>query len=238
MERAWEGGVILALRLWWCVLLAGLAGGAEPPRSPARQTISLNGQWFFQTNGAPAAQWKSVPVPSYWESHEGTNFDGIGWYWRAVEPLALPPGRRALLHFQAAATEAEVWWNGQRLGAHLGGWTPFRFEVTPRAPAEGAGMNEIRVWLDEKVGHNTQGFLPVLQPHFGGLWQDVELLVVPGAYIDDLRVRAAGKWLLGRLLAHLANGPAPKHALSPGQWARLKRRLGAVEPASEGDILK
>jgi hypothetical protein len=25
------------------------------------------------------------------------------------------------------------------------------------------------VRLDEKVGHNTQGFLPVVEPHFGGL---------------------------------------------------------------------
>jgi hypothetical protein len=181
-----------ALRLWQCVLLLCLPAGAEPPPSPARQTISLNGQWLFQTNGAPAAQWKTVTVPSYWESHEGTNFEGIGWYRRAVAPLPLPPGRRALLHFQAAATAAEVWWNGQRLGAHLGGWTPFRFEVAPRGQANGGSTNEILVRLDEKVGHSTQGFLPVLQPHFGGLWQDARLLVVPDTYIDDLRVRATG----------------------------------------------
>jgi len=52
------------------------------------------------------------------------------------------------------------------------------------------------------------------------------------------RTNAAGKWLLGRLLAHLANGPVPTHALSPHQWARLKQRLSVAEPASEGDILK
>ena len=36
-----------------------------------------------------------------------------------------------------AATEAEVWWDGELLGSHLGGWTPFRFDVTElvrRAP--------------------------------------------------------------------------------------------------------
>ncbi|HWH71142.1 MAG TPA: hypothetical protein VNT26_17275 [Candidatus Sulfotelmatobacter sp.] len=185
-----------------CLSLAGLLGAAEP--ASVRQTISLNGTWQFQresaqktarTNSpAPAPEpWKRVTVPSSFQEHEGTNFHGIGWYRRSIEPLPVPPGKRVLLQFQAAATEAEVWWNGQRLGAHLGGWTPFRFDITELLRQAPAGQKqELRVRLDEKVGHNTQGFLPIIAPHFGGLWQDVSLLIVPETYVEDLQVLAVG----------------------------------------------
>ncbi len=169
------------------------AVGAEPPSASARQILSLDGDWLFQRDGAKAEDWKTVPVPSSFEQHEGPEFDGVGWYRRAVPPFALPAGKRVLVHFQAAATEAEVWWNGERLGTHLGGWTPFRFDITELVRAAPSDRpHELRVRLDEKVGHNTQGFLPVIAPHFGGLWQNVQLLVVPKTYCDDLRVLAIG----------------------------------------------
>ena len=174
--------------------LTPFAFSAAPTAPPARQTISLNGDWLFQRDGAKAEEWKSVPVPSSFEQHEGAEFNGAGWYRRNVPPLPLPAGKRVLLHFQAAATEAEVWWNGEKLGTHLGGWTPFRFDVTELARKASAGQpQEVRVRLDEKVGHNTQGFLPIIAPHFGGLWQDVQLLVVPETYGDELRLLAVGE---------------------------------------------
>lgn len=173
---------------------------AERSAAPARQTIPLNGEWSFQREGAPADEWKTVQVPSSFQSHEGTNFHGVGIYRKMVEPFELPRGKRALLEFRAAATEAQVWWNGQKLGTHLGGWTPFRFDVTDlvrKAPAN--KPHEIRVRLDEKVGHNTQGFLPIIAPHFGGLWQDVRLLVVPETYIEDLELMSVGDPATDRL---------------------------------------
>lgn len=36
------------------------------------------------------------------------------------------------MQFGAAPQRATVWLNGQRLGAHEGGFTPFAFEVTGR----------------------------------------------------------------------------------------------------------
>lgn len=191
---------LLAAILLGMAALAIAANAAAP--SSVRQTISLNGEWEFQRDGAPATDWKSVTVPSSFESHEGPDFNGVGWYRKRVPAFDLPPGRRALIHFQAAATEAEVWWNGARLGSHLGGWTPFRFDITELVRQAPAGQaHELRVRLDEKVGHNTQGFLPIIAPHFGGLWQEVELLLVPDTYGDDLRLLAVGD--VGRSEFHL-----------------------------------
>jgi hypothetical protein len=166
---------------------------AEPPPNAARQTISLDGDWLFQRDGAKADDWKTVKIPSSFEQHEGIEFNGVGRYRKVIPPFPVPAGKRVLLHFDAAATEAEVRWNGEKIGAHLGGWTPFRFDVTQQVRKAPAGRpHELLVRLDEKVGHNTQGFLPIIAPHFGGLWQDVKLLIVPETYCDDLRLLALG----------------------------------------------
>lgn len=198
------------------------------PAAPARQSIALNGEWQFQRDGAAATEWKKVPVPSSFESHEGIEFNGVGWYQRKVPGFEVPPGKRVLLHFEAAATEAQVWWNGQKLGSHLGGWTPFRFDVTELVRLVPVGQaHEVRVRLDEKVGHNSQGFLPIIAPHFGGLWQGVELLLVPDTFVDDLQLLAVGDVARDGLrvefpLAGTVPGALPPLSL---RW----RLLGAAE---------
>ena len=165
----------------------------ESPTNPARQVISLDGDWLFQRDGAKSDNWKTISVPAGFDQHEGIDFHGVGWYRKVIPAFPLPAGKRVLLHFQAAATEAEVWWNGRRVGTHLGGWTPFRCDITEDVRKAAAGRpHELRVRLDEKVGHNTQGFLPIIAPHFGGLWQDVQLLVVPETYCDNLNLLAVG----------------------------------------------
>ena len=175
------------------LLTAAMVWGASAAPAPARQTISLNSDWLFQRDGAKADGWKTVRVPSSFQQHEGTAFHGVGWYRKSIPAFTLPAGKRVLLHFEAAATEAEVWWNGERLGTHVGGWTPFRFDVTELVRKAPAGQpHELRVRLDEQVGHNSQGFLPIIAPHFGGLWQDVELLVLAETYCDDLQLLAVG----------------------------------------------
>lgn len=176
---------LFILAATWLVFAAVLAAGP-------RRVVSLNGPWQFQREGAAATAWKTVTVPASFESHEGSDFDGVGWYRRQVEVPRVPAHHRLLLHFQGAATEAEVWCNGVKVGGHLGAWTPFRLDCTSCVADGGGGTAELKVRLDEKVGHNTQGFLPIVAPHFGGLWQEVQWCVVPEVWIDDLHLLAAG----------------------------------------------
>ncbi len=162
-----------------------------------RVVRSLNDEWEFQCEGTD--DWKTVTVPNSFEEHEGVEFDGVGIYKRTIPPLQLPENARAILHFQAVATLAEVWFDGQRLGEHLGGWTPFWFDVTELVRASSDKPHVIRVRVDEKVGHNSQGFLPVFAPHFGGIWQDVKLLTVTSSWIDESGVLAIGDPETGRI---------------------------------------
>ena len=198
----------------------------------------LNGNWLFQRDGAAPDEWKPVKIPSTFQEHEGNDFHGVGWYRRAIKAFNVPEKHRVLLHFEAAATKAEVWWNGMRLGAHLGGWTPFRFDVTSPIKKSRDQLHELRVRLDEKVGHNTQGFLPIIQPHWGGIWQDVALVIVPEVYIDELAMRVWGNPKTGNIeieapVAGLAGAPtvatfSVRYRLrmpNPRAWKKWESRL-------------
>jgi hypothetical protein len=171
-------------------LLFFLALTLSAPAQTPRKTISLDGPWKFCQQGQ--RDWKTVQVPCSWETHEGMKFDGIGWYEKTIDPLTLAANKRLLLHFDAVATEATVWFDDVKVGSHLGGWTPFRFDVTEFVRKNPDKTHTIRVRVDEKVGHNTQGFLPIIAPHFGGMWQGVKLLVVSETYFDELRIHALG----------------------------------------------
>jgi len=160
--------------------------------APSRTVSSLNGLWQFRRDGEE--NWKTVSVPASFESHEGADFDGVGWYrLRLPEEFAIRGNQRALVRFEAAATETEVFCNGQSVGKHLGGWTPFECDISSYLLQRASDQAiELTVRVDERVGHNSQGFLPVFAPHFGGIWQDVSLILRSHVAIDDLKLFARG----------------------------------------------
>jgi len=156
----------------------------------------LNGSWQLRVsdedpkNGSAKEAWRSVEVPETFERQIDIDFDGVAIYRTLIKPIDPGKNRRLFLHFDAVATKASVRVNGQEVGEHLGGWTPFRFDITEAARAHPEGPWNVEVTVDERVGHNTQGFLPVIAPHFGGIWQPVKLIVVPESRIDDLQAHA------------------------------------------------
>lgn len=156
----------------------------------AAEVISLDGEWKFHRSGTTPRLAKPVQVPNPFEVHEGPEFDGVGIYQRSLPKVALGD-RRAILCFNGVATQADVFVNGRHKIQHLGGWTPFQVDITDEVriglPGDQRGETHVEVRVDEKVGHNSQGFLPVFAPHFGGIWQSVELRLVPKLWLDDLK---------------------------------------------------
>ncbi len=155
----------------------------------AANKTSLDGEWQIALETAPRAH-RPIHVPGTIEDQINPDFDGKSIYFRAIEPVRTRDDERILLRFHGVATEAEVYFCGERLGTHLGAWTPFEFDVTTIACSSDDWNVEVRV--DEKVGHNTQGFLPVFTPHFGGIWKPVELIVTPSFRFDELSAMVMG----------------------------------------------
>lgn len=157
---------------------------------PAQQRQSLDGTWQVRPE-ADADGWRDVLVPAAVETALGVGFDGVAIYRRTL-PAATTTSRFTRIEFAAVATHAVVSLNGTVLGEHLGGWTPFRVDASAVAKNDGSDVLEVRV--DERVGHNTQGFLPIVQPHFGGIWQSVTLCRDDGPVIDRLALTLFGGW--------------------------------------------
>jgi hypothetical protein len=162
------------------MLLFAALGSAAPVVAQTR--VSLDGEWQIRRDGEPQA-WQPIRVPAAFETVLGTTFDGIAVYRRTL-PLPATPATRTRIEFDAVATHATVFCNGTIVGEHLGGWTPFRVDVTGALRNDGTDHIEMRV--DERVSHNTQGFLPIVQPHFGGIWQSVTLCRDSGPVLDRL----------------------------------------------------
>jgi Glycosyl hydrolases family 2/Glycosyl hydrolases family 2, sugar binding domain len=179
-----------------------------------QQRLSLAGTWQIRAEPAAAdAAWREIAVPSAFETALGITFDGIARYRRQ---LPLPAQRCAAVRveFAAVATQATVFCNGIECGTHLGGWTPFRVDVT--AALRWDGTDTLEVLVDEKVGHNTQGFHPIIQPHFGGIWQDVTLCLDDGPVLDRLAILLHGrdKARLGFRLPVLATAATAERELT------------------------
>ncbi len=165
--------------------LLNAAHATSPP--PSAPQIDLCGSWFIRPdpgNVGLAEKWRSEPlnqppwrpvqVPAAWQRDLGVHFHSFAWYRRKV---ALPTSwnwSRTLLQFEAVATEATVWVNGQRVGSHCGDYVPFEVDLTTHAAPD--GELDILIRVDERPGHITKGFHDMLSLHHGGIWQPLRII--------------------------------------------------------------
>lgn len=125
-----------------------------------------------------------MPVPSCWNmvKPEWHYYEGSAWYARAFAYKLEKPGERLVLRIGAANYDTKVFLNGEFLGNHLGGYTPFFVELTGKLQAENLlqlCVNNQRT-LDRVPMRNTDWF------NYGGVYRDVELVRLPSNYISDV----------------------------------------------------
>ena len=173
------------------VLLAASALYAQRPEHPRPdferpQWMTLNGQWEF---GFTEKLGGKITVPFCWESElSGVKKMGetLGWYKKTFRIPAEWHGKHAWLHFDAVDEEAHVWANGQDLGTHHGGYSPFEFDLNNVAkPGETATVIVRAQDLTDQelpVGKQTPGWYT----YTSGIWQTVWLEARPEHYIKSL----------------------------------------------------
>ena len=129
----------------------------------------------------------SLKVPGDWNTQRPELFyyEGSVWYRTKFEAAPVTGGERAFLRFGAANYRADVYLNGQRLGTHIGGFTPFAFDVTKHL---NAGTNSLVVKVDNKRNKDAVPTLNTDWWNYGGLTRSVKLVRTPAKFITEHRL--------------------------------------------------
>ncbi len=158
---------------------------SEYPRPQLRRDsyFSLNGLW---DNGIV------VPFPPQSQCSQYRN--RIKNRLTYTRKFVLPEGfvkERLLLHFGAVDQLAEVYLNGQKVGAHEGGYLPFTIDITKEYRS---GENELVVKVTDTLsakypyGKQRKKRGEMWYTPISGIWQSVWLESVPENYIKNIRI--------------------------------------------------
>jgi beta-glucuronidase len=129
----------------------------------------------------------TITVPGDWNSQRDDLlwYEGTIWYQKSFAHRRKARARQ-FLYFGAAAARATVWLNGEKLGEHEGGFTPFCFEVTGRLKPTG---NFVIVKVDN--GRRREA-IPTWNTdwwNYGGLTRDVLLVETPETFVREAFVQ-------------------------------------------------
>jgi len=126
---------------------------------------------------------ESLNVPGDWNSqHERLLlYEGTVWYKKSFD-YQRKEGTRLFVYFGAANYRADVYLNGEKIGQHEGGFTPFNFEITRLVRDTG---NFLIVKVDNKRRRDAVPTLMTDWWNYGGLTRQVKLVEMPGTFVQD-----------------------------------------------------
>jgi len=129
----------------------------------------------------------TLKVPGDW-NHQAERlylYDGPVWYHRPF--TASPkPGMRYWLAFGAVNYAADVYLNGEKLGSHVGGFTPVAFDVSGKLRD---GANWVVVKVDARLDAKSAPTRSIDWLNQGGITRSVKLVALPQAHLRDWWVR-------------------------------------------------
>ena len=186
--------------------LAAAANLFAAEKPSAREVQSLDGTWeivFDPANQGRSAGWnvdakfqqlaerRKIAVPSAWELIE-KDYEGVAFYRHEFEVPAGWTDKIVHLQFGAVNYLSEIWLNGEAVGFHEGGFTPFEFRVDQVLKPGKTNVLAVRVvgpiMLSEKV---VDGVGPQETPQWrggltGGIWQSVKLVATGDVRVQDV----------------------------------------------------
>ena len=147
----------------------------------------------------------TMQIPGDWNTQDERLFfyEGTVWFKKnfnvKTDDGFIDGRNKALLYFGAVNYDCRVWVNGKEAGHHVGGFTPFNFDVTEMLKE---GENTVIVKVDNKRHAEDVPTLIFDWWNYGGITRDVKLVKVTPVYIEDYNVQMVS--LEGRRLAFSA----------------------------------
>ncbi|MBD8387689.1 glycoside hydrolase family 2 protein [Dysgonomonas sp. BGC7] len=126
-------------------------------------------------------------IPGDWNMRDPNLFVYEGTVWFKKDFLyTKKSGNRDILYFGAVNYDAKVYVNGKLVGAHIGGYTPFNFDVTDVVKD---GKNFVVVKVDNKRAKDNVPTVNMDWWNYGGITRDVMIAQVPDTYIEDYSIQ-------------------------------------------------
>lgn len=146
------------------------------------QWVNLNGYWDFGFQEDSLNQKILVPFPWGSPLSEVENKGDIAWYRRDITIPKAWKGKRVFLVIGASDWQTDAWLDGEELGSHQGGYTPFEFELKDVKPG---GTYPLMLRVDDTYSashlYGKQGY-----GNARGIWQTVYLEARGSNFIKSL----------------------------------------------------
>ncbi|SNR48364.1 beta-glucuronidase [Lutibacter agarilyticus] len=131
---------------------------------------------------------EEITVPGDWNTQKENLFyyEGTVWYKKSFNYKKTTSENKVFVYFEAVNYRSDVYLNGKKLGTHIGGFTPFNFEITDLLKEED---NFLVIKVDNK---RTKDGVPTLNTdwwNYGGITRDVKLVEVSNNFIQDYVVQ-------------------------------------------------
>ena len=130
-------------------------------------------------------------IPSDWNTKDERLFfyEGTVWFKKSFDWKGqLSDDKRVLLYFGGVNYDCHVWVNGKKAGHHIGGFTPFNFDVTDllkKSETSTSAKNTVIVKVDNKRHAEDVPTQIFDWWNYGGITRDVKLIKVSPVYLED-----------------------------------------------------
>jgi beta-glucuronidase len=162
----------------------------DQQQEPARGAYFLNSKPVNKTDLVEYNFDKAdkILVPGDWNTQNEKLFyyEGTMWYKKSFDYTKSEISNRVFIYFGAVNYRAEVYLNGNKLGTHIGGFTPFNFEVTDQIKQKD---NFLIVKVDNKRLKEAVPTLNTDWLNYGGITRDVKLIETGINFIEDYIVQ-------------------------------------------------
>ena len=179
-------------------------------------------QWGFFLNAKPQKpedlieydfdKSPTMRIPGDWNTQDERLFfyEGTVWFKKSFQAVPMHD-YRTLLYFGAVNYDCHVWVNGKKAGHHVGGFTPFNFDISDLLTE---GENTIIVKVDNKRHAEDVPTQIFDWWNYGGITRDVKLIKVPPVYLEDYNLQLTS--LEGRQLSFSVklNKPEAGHSVT------------------------
>ncbi|MCC5942157.1 MAG: beta galactosidase jelly roll domain-containing protein [Balneolaceae bacterium] len=153
-----------------------------------------NGYFRNRSNVEPDDAWEynfelsdKLEVPGDWNTqmeklhwYEGTIWYKKDFHWE------LERDKRVFIYFGAVNYDARVWINGEYAGRHIGGFTPFNFEVTDLIQD---GDNFVVVMADNTRKPEAVPTVVTDWANYGGITRSVTLIETEQTFVQDYYIQ-------------------------------------------------